>query len=78
MVHFETSASFSPTHDRKCCRSSESCKCCRSSESWVGHESWVGQREGDDQLLLPIVVSDPALQMPAGLSTIYCTSTYDR
>jgi hypothetical protein len=63
MVHFETSASFSPTHDRKCCRSSE---------------SWVGQREGDDQLLLPIVVSDPALQMPAGLSTIYCTSTYDR
>jgi hypothetical protein len=35
-------------------------------------------REGDDQLLLPIIVSDPALQMPAGLSTIYCTSTYDR
>jgi hypothetical protein len=69
MVHFETFASFSPTHDHKCCRSSE---------SWIGHESRVGQREGDDQLLLPIIVSDPALQMPAGLSTIYCTSTYDR
>jgi hypothetical protein len=49
-----------------------------SSESRVGHESRVGQREGDDQLLLPIIVSDPALQMPAGLCTIYCTSTYDR
>jgi hypothetical protein len=45
MVHFETSASLSPTHDRKCCRSSESCKCCRSSESRVGHESRVGQRK---------------------------------